>query len=173
MISRMGSERATRAQKHMESLGTSCGIAFDFSGTVSNSHASHMLLHFAVKWSGPRVQTEVAERLFAAQFEQKKDISDFQTLMSIAEFSGLQRVDVGPWLKDVEGKGSKELEEEERRVKERSKGKGVPQFIVKADGERKLEFDGAVDAMEWLEGLIGVKEGKGSEESGNRESQCY
>jgi predicted DsbA family dithiol-disulfide isomerase len=148
MMSRMGAERTTSAQKHMTSLGRAEGVEIKYGGKTGNTRLSHRLLHFA-KSRG--VQTEVALELFRLHFGEERDITDLQTMLDAAGNCGLPVEEVRAYLGSDDG--GEEVDAEAAAI--RASGvKGVPRFRFQG-GE--FEVDGAGDTMDFFEILMKIK----------------
>src|SRR3546814_6997963 len=91
---------AVRAQ--MRSIAEGAGVSLDYEGAkygngevppamMWNTRAAHKLLTFALEEAGPRVQTSLKLALFAAHFNQRRNVSDPQVLLEIAAQVGLHR----------------------------------------------------------------------------------
>lgn len=94
---RSDEERAAiRAQ--MTSIADSAGVSLSYQGEgeappamMWNTRAAHKLLAFALDEAGPQVQTALKLALFRAHFNQRRNVSDEQTLLDIAASVGLHR----------------------------------------------------------------------------------
>ncbi|KUO52613.1 MAG: 2-hydroxychromene-2-carboxylate isomerase [Sphingomonadales bacterium BRH_c42] len=91
---------AIRAQ--MRAIAESAGVSLDYEGAKDergeappammwNTRAAHKLLTFALEEAGPAVQTTLKLALFAAHFNQRRNVSDPQVLLDIAASVGLHR----------------------------------------------------------------------------------
>lgn len=91
---------AVRAQ--MRAIAEGAGVSLDYEGAEDdqglappammwNTRAAHKLLTFALEEAGPRVQTSLKLALFAAHFNQRRNVSDPQVLLDIAAQVGLHR----------------------------------------------------------------------------------
>lgn len=121
---KFGTERMQQMIPHMKEVGRKVGINFSYGGKVGNTMNSHRLVEFAKKEGK---LDAIIEKLFAAYFEQEKDISDTDTLVKIAEEAGLDGSKARSFLAGTEMKAAI-LEEVESAY---GKGiSGVPAFIV-------------------------------------------
>ena len=150
MDARMGQERAEKARKHMQSLGTAEGISFDFGGKTGNSRLSHQLMHLA-KSKGLETQNTVAQELFRLHFEEQRDIADIQTLVEAGVIAGLENHEILEYLEKKQG--AEEVDREAAESK-RSVKSGVPQFVFEGG---KYSVDGAGDAMDFFELIVTIK----------------
>ena len=85
---RLGSPEAVRA-----------GVEIDFASikVFPNTAMAHRLLDFASAFGNRLQQDTLLERLFAAYFNEGRDIGDFETLMTLCETSGLNARDARSW----------------------------------------------------------------------------
>src|SRR5215469_12727097 len=151
MASRLGTARAQNVQQHLQRVGSSDGISFKFGGRTGNSRNSHGLMHFAAL-RGSDVQCWLAELLFRAYFEEEKDIANQEMLLEAGVRAGLDSNEVNRCLETAIG--GNEVDAEVLKIKEDGV-KGVPHFTVNG----KRHFDGAVDATEFFEAFIDIKQG--------------
>lgn len=150
MVSRMGEERTTSAQKHMTSLGHAEGIEIKYGGKTGNTRLSHQLIHLA-KLKSLALQTDVALEVFRLHFGEERDITEMATMLDAARNCGMDVEEVRDYLET--GGGAAEVDAEAAAI--RASGvKGVPRFRFQ-DGE--YEFDGAGDTMEFFEILMKIK----------------
>ncbi|MBA4165397.1 MAG: DsbA family oxidoreductase [Erythrobacter sp.] len=91
---------AVRAQ--MRSIAEGAGVSLDYEGAQDehgeappammwNTRSAHKLLTWALDEAGPRVQTALKLALFAAHFNQRRNVSDPQVLLDVAAEVGLHR----------------------------------------------------------------------------------
>jgi predicted DsbA family dithiol-disulfide isomerase len=129
------------------------GIAFDFAAIRRrpNTINSHRLVRWA---EAAGVQDDVVERLFIAYFENGEDIGDIRVLSDIADFCGMDGVEVARLL---EGDDDVALVEREDQLAREIGVTGVPAFIfggrVAVSGAREPEMlaeaiDKALDAAD-------------------------
>lgn len=119
-----GPDVAARGETLRE-LGRSEGVAFAFEriAVTPNTTDSHRL----IRWAGSAgVQDAVVEGLFAAYFEEGRDIGDAETLEWIAGQAGMDADLVRTLLADDTDKG---LVEREDALAHRMGISGVPTFI--------------------------------------------
>ncbi|KAB2572080.1 putative dsba oxidoreductase protein [Lasiodiplodia theobromae] len=146
---RFGAERIAMMQTRLAQIGTAEGIAFKFGGRIGNTRDSHRLIQLG-KTKSPALQTRVVEELFAAYFENERDITDKNVLKEAGVRAGLEAEEVERWLE--EGKGGKEVDEEVMGAQRRFIS-GVPHYTV----NKKWEVGGAEDAAAFLEVFEEVK----------------
>lgn len=87
---------AIRAQ--MRSIAESAGVSLDFQGEgeappamMWNTFAAHCLLTWALDTAGPEKQTELKLALFRAHFNQRRNVSQRDVLLDVAQGVGLDR----------------------------------------------------------------------------------
>lgn len=92
-----GWDRARTMFAQVAAAGSPDGIAFRFEeiGRAPNTAAAHRLMLFAQERGRVR---EVAESLFAAYFEEARDIGDLATLADLAARAGLDPGEAREWL---------------------------------------------------------------------------
>ncbi|KAK0644819.1 hypothetical protein DIS24_g8503 [Lasiodiplodia hormozganensis] len=146
---RFGAERIAMMQTRLAQIGAAEGIAFKFGGRIGNTRDSHRLIQLG-KTKSPALQTRVVEELFAAYFENERDITDKNVLKEAGVRAGLEAEEVERWLE--EGKGGKEVDEEVMGAQRRFIS-GVPHYTV----NKKWEVGGAEDAAAFLEVFEEVK----------------
>ncbi|EOD46754.1 putative dsba oxidoreductase protein [Neofusicoccum parvum UCRNP2] len=146
---RFGAERTALMQQRLAQIGAAEGIYFKFGGRTGNTRDSHRLVQLG-KTKSPAIQTRVVEELFAAYFENEKDITDRAVLKEAGVAAGLEGREVEEWLKG--GKGGKEVDEEVEGAR-RKFISGVPNFTVNG----KYEVGGAEDPAAFLEVFEEVK----------------
>jgi predicted DsbA family dithiol-disulfide isomerase len=92
MEAKFGSmERVNQIHERIEATGRDLGIAFDFAAIkiAVNTMEAHRLIRWAAAFGAP-VQNNVVRHLFAANFEQGRNISDPAVLIEIAGESGME-----------------------------------------------------------------------------------
>lgn len=88
-------DQAEGMTQHVTNMAKEVGLTFDFDKiVVANSFDAHRFIHFAAQQG---LQNEAEEKLFAAYFEQGKNVEDHNVLAGIGEELGL---DI-PKLKEV------------------------------------------------------------------------
>ncbi|KAH7111154.1 thioredoxin-like protein [Dactylonectria estremocensis] len=85
---RFGKERSETIHEYIKNVGKAVGIDFKFGGRTGNSWDSHRLIHLAKKY-GEEVEGKVLDGVFAAHFEQERDITQYSTLERIAIEAGI------------------------------------------------------------------------------------
>ena len=96
-------EQSARARSHMAQAGAAAGYSFNFTpdSRIYNTFKAHLLLAWAGMAFGPDRQTELQMALFAAYFQQGRDVSDESVLLDIVEAVGLDRTQASAKLADT------------------------------------------------------------------------
>ncbi|KAA8900868.1 thioredoxin-like protein [Sphaerosporella brunnea] len=140
-VERFGAEQAAAMHERLASIGKQMGINFSFGGKTGNTWDSRRLIEFAAEKGK---QTAVVERLFAAYFENEKDITDREVLLAAAEEAGLDRAEAKEWLET--GKGGNVVDREVARARMRGIS-GVPNFTINGF----YQLSGAQDPQEFVD----------------------
>lgn len=113
------------AREHLLTLGQSLGIAFDFESEcrIANTLDAHRLIRWAL---APGLQSEVAEGLMKAYFEDCAFLGDHALLVDIAARAGMDAELVADLLKTDQ---DKDLIGTEVRQAQSMGIQGVPMFI--------------------------------------------
>lgn len=143
---RSDEERASiRAQ--MTAIAESAGVSLSYQGDgeappamMWNTRAAHKLLAWALDEAGPQVQTALKLALFAAHFNERRNVSDEATLLDIAAGVGLHRAAAKAALADPELEARVVAEEREAWDMNIS---GVPAMIVAGASGGKFLVPGA------------------------------
>jgi len=130
-------------QERLAQLGKSDGIDFKFGGKTGNTRDSHRLIQLG-KAKSPAVQTRVVEELFAAYFENEKDITSHDVLVDAGVKAGLNAAEVKEWLDS--GKGGPEVDKEVQEAYEQSIS-GVPNFTI----QDQFEIGGAQEPADFAQ----------------------
>jgi predicted DsbA family dithiol-disulfide isomerase len=95
-------DESNKVREHIKATAKGLGFPFGAAGArrLVNTFAAHKLLTKAGGALGWEGQTALKLALFAAYFQQGKDVSDIDTLLDIAESIGLSRNDCANWLAD-------------------------------------------------------------------------
>lgn len=100
LAAKLGGQAAVdRAHEMLRGLGREAGIDYRFEKVAiePNTLDAHRLLHWAAT-GGPEQQNAVATALFKANFEEGRNVGDEETLLSIAEGAGMERIVVSRLL---------------------------------------------------------------------------
>ena len=139
-------ERSRELDAQVASAAATAGlqIRHDLMKRTPNTLAAHRLIQFAAE---QRRQDEVVDCLFAAYFVEGRDIGERETLIDLAEGSGLDRAAVSAFLDS--GRLAQEVQAEDRAVRHAGLS-GVPTFVL----ERHVLFSGAVPPDVFAEALL-------------------
>ncbi|KAK7515993.1 DSBA-like thioredoxin domain-containing protein [Phyllosticta citriasiana] len=118
------SGQAEALLERMTQMGKLEGINFKWGGKTGNTRDSHRLIELGKQRNK---QTRVVEELFAAYFENEKDITSHVVLQEAAIKAGLDEAEVKDWLSS--DKGGKEVDQEVRQAQLRGIS-GVPNFTI-------------------------------------------
>ena len=130
--------RLAEVHQRLKALGAEVGISFDFAAIKRSPNT--LDAHRLIRWAGEAgVQDAVVERLFSAYFERGEDIGDRDTLVRIAQESGMSGEDVKRRLADEAD--AAEVKAEIERAQQLGVS-GVPFFIF----ANKLAVSGAQSA---------------------------
>lgn len=92
-------EEGAKVRGQMKSIADSAGVSLSYEGDADpapaammwNTRECHKLLGFALEQAGPEVQTALKLALFKAHFNERRRLSDRETLLDIAASVGLHR----------------------------------------------------------------------------------
>ena len=111
------------------------------------------------------MQTRVIEELFAAYFENEKDITSHQTLLEAAEKAGLDKSEAKEWLES--DKGGAEVDKEVQDAYAQNIH-GVPNFTING----KYEVGGAQEPEAFVQLFERLKRQDGESIAVNSGSKC-
>ena len=152
--SKFGDAKASMIFDRLTAVGKDVGIDFSFGGKTGSTRDAHRLAQLA-KAKGTDVQKRVVEELFAAYFENEKDITSHDVLREAAVKAGLDEGEVKAWLES--DKGGPEVDKEVMEAQMRGVS-GVPNFVL----QDKYEIGGAQDAEAFVSCFEKLKEMEGS-----------
>lgn len=152
--SKFGKERTAMMQERLSQIGHAEGINFKHGGRTGNTRDSHRLIQLG-KTKGPQMQTRVIEELFAAYFENEKDITTQDVLIQAGVKAGLEEKEAREWLES--GKGGPEVDKEVQNAVEQSIS-GVPNFTI----NDKFEIGGAQEPAAFVQLFERLKRQEGS-----------
>jgi predicted DsbA family dithiol-disulfide isomerase len=152
--SKFGRERTLMMQQRLSQIGQAEGINFKYGGNTGNTRDSHRLIQLG-KTKGPHMQTRVIEELFAAYFENEKDITRQDILIEAAVKAGLDEKEAKEWLES--GKGGPEVDKEVQDAVAQNIS-GVPNFTI----NDQFEIGGAQDASAFVQLFERLKKQEGS-----------
>lgn len=141
-------------QQRLSQLGKTEGINFKFGGKTGNTRDSHRLIQLG-KTKSPQVQTRVIEELFAAYFENEKDITSQPILIEAGVKAGLGESEIKDWLDG--GKGGPEVDKEVQDAVEQNIS-GVPNFVI----NDRFEIGGAQEPAAFVQLFERLKRQEGN-----------
>jgi predicted DsbA family dithiol-disulfide isomerase len=153
-IKKFGKERTATINQMLAKVGQDEGIKFKFGGKTGNTRDSHRLVQLG-KTKGPRMQTRVVEELFAAYFENEKDITTQEILIESGVKAGLEEKEIKGWLDS--GKGGAEVDKEVQDAREQNIS-GVPNFTI----NDRFEIGGAQEPAAFVQLFERLKRMEGS-----------
>jgi len=144
--------QAIRSQ--MRRIADGAGVSLDYQGgddpappaMMRNTFLAHKLLAHALDSCGPEKQTELKLALFEAHFNQRRDVSDPQVLLDIAEAHGMVR---GAALRALDDEGLGERVRAEEHAAYDLNITGVPAMLV----EGKFMIPGAQEPETYANAL--------------------
>jgi predicted DsbA family dithiol-disulfide isomerase len=151
---KFGAERTRMIWDRLTALGKDEGINFVLGGKTGNTRDSHRLVQLG-KTKSPHVQTRVIEELFAAYFEQEKDITKQDVLLELGVKAGLDEVEVREWMEN--GKGGPEVDKEVQDAYEQGIS-GVPNFTI----NDRFEVGGAQEPAAFVQLFERLKRQEGN-----------
>ena len=163
-MSKFGEQRTAGIFRMLGQVGQQEGINFKFGGKTGNTRDSHRLVQLG-KTKGPQMQTRVIEELFAAYFENEKDITSHETLLDAAEKAGLDKNEAKDWLDS--GKGGPEVDKEVQDAYAQGIS-GVPNFTING----KFEVGGAQEPGAFVQLFERIKRQDAGSVSVNSGSKC-
>lgn len=152
--SKFGAERVRMMQERLSQIGKEEGINFKYGGMTGNTRDSHRLVQLG-KTKGPQMQTRVIEELFAAYFENEKDITSQDILIEAGVKAGLEEKEVKEWLES--GKGGPEVDQEVQQAR-RNNISGVPNFEING----QYEIGGAQEPAAFVQLFERLKKQEGN-----------
>jgi predicted DsbA family dithiol-disulfide isomerase len=138
-------EQAAVARSTIAERAEAAGFSFAYTGPgeappamLWNTFDAHKLLHWAGETAGPAAQTHLKLALFAAHFQQRRDIGDREVLLEIAAAQGLDAAAAALALDDPQIAAAVRAEE---RLAHDNNVAGVPAMVV----DQKVIVPGAQD----------------------------
>ncbi|KAL6693865.1 thioredoxin-like protein [Trichoderma pleuroticola] len=143
-------ERTPMMHERLRGIGEAVGINFRFGGRVGNSRDSHRLIHLA-KQHSEETQLKVVDGIFAAYFENEKDITDYDVLKEVAVGAGIPEAEFKKAIVESD-EGGQEVDMSAGTARFRGIS-GVPDYTIQG----KFKLSGAQDAMEFVNAFERVK----------------
>jgi predicted DsbA family dithiol-disulfide isomerase len=96
-------EQSRINRSRLADIGNSVGFAFNYGEgmRIYNTFNAHKLLTIFGSERGWRAQTALKMALFAAYFQDRRDVSDVDVLCDIAEAQGMDRAVALAWINDA------------------------------------------------------------------------
>lgn len=127
-------EEVATMRRQMQATAARAGFPMDWTGQgveppamMWNTFEAHKLLRWALADSGPEAQTRLKVALLEAHFQQRRNVSDRDILLDLADTVGLDRARAAEALADEALAVATRMEEERGR---RSGISSVPSFVV-------------------------------------------
>ena len=127
-------EQAAAGRDMMAERARAAGFPFEYTGEgmpppsmLWNTFDAHKLLRWALDARGPEAQTRLKLALFAAHFQQRRNMSDRAVLLDVAEAEGFDREAASGALDDPEISAKVRAEE---RLAWDNNVSGVPAMVV-------------------------------------------
>ena len=134
-------EEVAAMREQMKATAARAGFPMDFTGEGAeppammwNTFETHKLLRWALAEGGPDAQTRLKLALLKAHFQQRRNVSDRQVLLDIAEAEGFDRAKASEALADEALAIATRVEEERGR---RAGINSVPSFVI--DGQYLIQ----------------------------------
>jgi predicted DsbA family dithiol-disulfide isomerase len=145
-------EQSSANRKRIGDLGASLGFEFPQQDNrrIYNTFKAHKLLRRAADAHGWRQQTELKLALFAAYFQDGRNVSDDDVLLDVAESSGIDRQLAAEWLGDEALSDAVRVELDHWRDNNIT---GVPAIII----DQRFMIPGAQDAetfADWISKIL-------------------
>ena len=149
---RSGDEVAAMREQ-MQATAARAGFPMDYTGDgdeppsmMWNTFEAHKLLRWALAEAGPDAQTRLKVALLKAHFQQRRNVSDRELLLDVAEGEGFDRARAAEALADEALAIATRVEEERGR---RAGINSVPSFVV----EGKYLIQGAREPADYAQML--------------------
>ena len=134
-------EQVAAMREQMQATAARAGFPMDYTGEgdepppmMWNTFEAHKLLRWALAEGGPDAQTRLKVALLKAHFQQRRNVSDRQVLLDIAEAEGFDRAKASEALADEALAIATRVEEERGR---RAGINSVPSFVI--DGQYLIQ----------------------------------
>lgn len=148
---RFGAAQRQQGIQRLTAVGAPLGINFRWGGNVGNTRDSHRLIELSKKY-GSDVEKKTVDGIFAAYFENEKDITRYEVLGEVAKLSGIPEAD---FQKVIVGSDEYGAQVDKAASSARENGvSGVPDFTI----QDKFKLSGARDAEAFISLLERVKQ---------------
>lgn len=147
---KFGAARTDMIHSRLREVGKLVGIEFRFGGRTGNSRDSHRLVHLAKNY-GADVEGKAIDGLFAAFFENERDITDYETLRGIATRAGIPEDAFQKAIIDSD-EGGADVDKAASRARLNGVS-GVPDYVV----QDRFRLSGARDPTAFVRAFEKVK----------------
>ncbi|KJZ77258.1 hypothetical protein HIM_03579 [Hirsutella minnesotensis 3608] len=147
---KFGPARTEMIHKRLSAVGQQLGIDFKYGGRTGNTRDSHRLVQLA-KGMGPEAELKVIDGLFAAYFEEEKDITAYETLQEVAAQAGIAESTFKKAIMESD-EGGAQVDEAVLQARE-SGITGVPDFRI----QDAFSLNGANDPAAFLQVFEEIK----------------
>lgn len=147
---KFGAARSGQIHAMLRQVGDQVGIDFKFGGMTGNTRDSHRLVHLA-KAYGDDAELKTVDGLFAAYFENERDITDHATLKAIAAEAGIPEQDFQKAIVESD-QGGKEVDSAAEHAR-LSGINGVPNYTV----QDRFRLNGAREPSAFVSAFEKVK----------------
>jgi predicted DsbA family dithiol-disulfide isomerase len=148
---KFGGDRMAMIFGHLAKVGEPLGIRFKFGGNLGSTRDSHRLIRLGGKLGGEALERKTVEALFAAYFENEKDITDMEELRVIARAAGIPDAEFDKSMAGSD-EGGAEVDKDVDAARYNGVS-GVPDFTI----QDRFNFSGAQDPAVFLEIFEKVK----------------
>jgi len=146
-------EQAASGRDMMADRARAAGFPFDYTGEGApppsmlwNTFDAHKLLRWALDTVGPKEQTRLKLALFAAHFQQRRNVGDRAVLLDVAEAQGFDRTEAKVALDDLAIEAAVRAEE---RLAWENNVSGVPAMVI----DRQFIVPGAQEPETYIDVL--------------------
>jgi predicted DsbA family dithiol-disulfide isomerase len=141
---RFGEQRFAMMNQRLSMVGKAMSINFKFGGRTGNTFDSHRVIHLAQRL-GQDVGLKTMEGLFAAYFEDERDITDLEVLREVAQAAGIPEDEFQSSIVENNGESA---EVEKELMNARYQGiSSVPDFTI----QNQHRLGGAQSPEEFIE----------------------
>ncbi|MFC3096701.1 DsbA family oxidoreductase [Alteraurantiacibacter palmitatis] len=147
-------EEVAEMQRNVEAAAEAAGFPIAWTGVgeapprhVWNTHGAHKLLRWVLETSGAQAQGALKQALFAAHFQQRRNISDRAVLLDLVEAQGLDRAGAEKALDDP---GLSQAIRRDQELAAQNNIRSVPTFVVNG----KYILQGSAEPESYKQALI-------------------
>ncbi|KAI9705114.1 MAG: hypothetical protein M1836_006897 [Candelina mexicana] len=136
----------------MRAYGISCGIDFDFHGTVANTLTAHRLIRHYQEEKGTETANAIVNSLYSQYFEHQAHPSSAPTLLAAATAANIPSEEAEAFIDEDDG-----LQEVKMLIREqKSNGIDSVPYIVIEGKRRDFTLEGAKEVAEYVKVLESV-----------------